>query len=84
MQNGSLLGPSFNSNEIKALLVREKLEYHFFENRNSRNDFISDQIINGNVIGYFDGRMEFGPRALARSIIADARNEKMQESSIKN
>tara|TARA_Y100000591_G_scaffold310425_1_gene312735 strand:- start:1690 stop:3540 length:1851 start_codon:yes stop_codon:yes gene_type:complete len=79
MQNGSLLGPSFNSNEIKALLVREKLEYHFFENRNSRNEFISDKIIDGNVIGYFDGRMEFGPRALgARSIIADARNEKMQ------
>ena len=35
MQNGSLLGPSFNSNEIKALPSSRKVKYHFFENRNS-------------------------------------------------
>ena len=79
-QYGSLLGPTYSSDEIKALLVREKLDYHYFEVRSERNEFIVDHIVNGNVIGHFDGRMEFGPRALgARSIIADARNQKMQK-----
>jgi len=80
IQKGSLLGPSFSSAEIKALLVRKKLDYHLLDNREERNKMIADLIARGNVIGYFDGRMEFGPRALgSRSIIADARSEEMQK-----
>lgn len=79
-QKGSLLGPSFSDNEIKALLTRENLTYHYFEKDEERNEFIADQLINEQVIGHFDGRMEFGPRALgARSIIADARSAAMQK-----
>ena len=79
-QKGSLLGPSFSENEIKALLTREKLAYHHFDTTEARNNFISDQLVNEQIVGYFDGRMEFGPRSLgARSIIADTRSTTMQK-----
>ena len=50
-------------------------------NDNDLYQIVSEEIINGKAIGWFQGRMEFGPRALGnRSIIADARSEKMQRN----
>ena len=77
---GSLLGPSFNNNEIKKKL--KSLSAIFDEyNFNKIIDIITDEIQNGKVVGWFQGKMEFGPRALGnRSILADPRNEKMQKN----
>ena len=77
MQN-ALLGPGYTVDEIKEVLEVHKLEYKQLE----RDEFyaaIASEIAAGKVIGYFKGRMEYGPRALgARSIIADPRNPDMQ------
>jgi carbamoyltransferase len=78
MQKASLLGPHYSDNYIEDFLANHDINYR----RLSYNDIVeevSNLIIDGNVIGWFQGRMEFGPRALgARSIIADARNPQMQ------
>ncbi len=78
-QRGSLLGPSFSNEEIRRFL----LERHapFVEvSEDKLPGRVADLIQAGKVIGWFQGRMEFGPRALgARSIIGDARSAKMQE-----
>jgi carbamoyltransferase len=78
-QSGSLLGPAFPEDEIEAMLDREKIVFehydHDFEMANRVAELLEDQ----NVVGWFQGRMEFGPRALgARSILGDARSPKMQ------
>jgi carbamoyltransferase len=78
LQKVSLLGPSYDDEYIENLLKKQNIPYR----RLSYNDIvekISDLIIAGKIIGWFQGRMEFGPRALgARSIIGDARNPDMQ------
>ena len=77
---GSYLGPEFNQNEIEKELKYlganfEILEYEMLIDKTS--EFLS----NGKAIGWFQGRMEFGPRALgARSILADPRSDKMQRN----
>ncbi|MEA3346613.1 MAG: carbamoyltransferase [Candidatus Auribacterota bacterium] len=77
-QEGSYLGPFFNTGEVTSRLDRlhavyEKVGYGGIPVR------VAELIENGNVVGWFQGRMEFGPRALgARSIIGDARNKEMQ------
>ena len=77
-QSGTLLGPSFSDSEIESAFNRVGAVYEYHEPQ----DLIkktAELIANGNVIGWFQGRMEFGPRALgARSIIGDARNSEMQ------
>ena len=64
------LGTEYSDDEIQASLDKYEVSYQKF----SRNDLInktSDEVINGNVIGWFQGKMEWGPRALGnRSIIA--------------
>lgn len=81
LQQGSLLGPSFSNDEIRAYLNREGLPYHYIENEEELLKRTVEAMINGMVVGWFHGRMEFGPRALgARSIIGDARNETMQST----
>lgn len=78
-QHGSLLGPEFKSEYIKLFLDQLKINYHEFKNTNELNLMISDELIKGSVIGLFQGKMEFGPRALgSRSIIGDARFPNMQ------
>ncbi len=80
-QEGSLLGPEFKSEHIKLLLREMQVNYHEYHDENELNDVVSEEIINGSVIGFFQGRMEFGPRALGcRSIIGDARSSKMQST----
>lgn len=77
-QHASYLGPAFSDDEIEKFLkekdiAHEKLEQAEIPSRVAR-------LIDGqNVIGWFQGRMEFGPRALgSRSIIGDARSREMQ------
>lgn len=78
-QKGSLLGPDYKSEHIKLFLDQMKINYHEFSDANKLNEMISDELIKGSVIGLFQGRMEFGPRALgSRSIIGDARFPNMQ------
>lgn len=78
-QNGSLLGPSFTNDEIRAFLDKQGLVYRYVEDESALLKETVKAMINGMVVGWFHGRMEFGPRALgSRSIIGDARNETMQ------
>ena len=76
---GSYLGPSFNENEIENTLNNLGAKYEKLDEENLINTVV-DELKNEKVIGWFQGRMEFGPRALgARSILADPRSEKMQK-----
>jgi carbamoyltransferase len=78
MQSGTYLGPAYDEKEIKVFLDGHGYPYEYLENGNVPSR-VADLIAEGKVIGWFQGRMEFGPRALgARSIIGDARNPKMQ------
>jgi carbamoyltransferase len=77
MQN-ALLGPSYSSVQIKTELDNFELVYEELVDE-KLYPHIAQEIAAGKVVGYFKGRMEFGPRALgARSIIADPRNINMQ------
>ena len=79
LQKGSYLGPSYSSNEIEAFLNRNLYAYLKFESIEERNRKLAKELNEGKILGYFDGRMEFGPRSLgSRSIIGDARNKDMQ------
>ena len=79
-QQASLLGPSFSSTEIRQFLADRNVPFKEFSDAEIP-DKIADLIKAEKVIGWFQGRMEFGPRALgARSIIGDAQSQKMQET----
>ena len=74
------LGPSFTNNEILAVLKQKNINYLFFERDDELIEVLCNNIINEKVVGLFNGRMEFGPRALgARSILADPRSKQMQK-----
>jgi len=78
-QRGSLLGPSYDDGEIRRRL--ESLGAAFDETADSAElvDKVSGMLADGKVVGWFQGRMEFGPRALgSRSILGDARNAETQ------
>lgn len=76
---GSYLGPKFSNEEIRKFLHGQKIAYHFVKDDGELFAKAGDYLAEGNIIGWFSGRMEFGPRALgSRSIIGDARNESMQ------
>lgn len=78
-QQGSLLGPEFQNGYTLSYLKRNKIPYIKLSNEEI-TERIADLIAQQKVIGWFQGRMEFGPRALgSRSIIGDARSPKMQE-----
>ena len=76
---GSYLGPKLNENEIEKNLISLKANYK----KVSDNEIIlstANELANNKTVGWFQGRMEFGPRALGgRSILADPRSEKMQK-----
>ena len=77
---GSYLGPEYSQKEIESELNRLGAKYNVF-NDQEIIEKTSLSLINGNAIGWFQGRMEFGPRALgARSIIGDPRSESMQKN----
>ena len=76
---GSFLGPSYSSEEIGAFLKNSEAIYEHFENDERLLAATVLAIEKGQVVGWFQGRMEFGPRALgSRSILGDPRNPKMQ------
>lgn len=80
-QSGTLLGPSYSDEEIRDFLDSIDAKYEAFEDEETLVDRVAEQIEQQKVVGWFQGRMEFGPRALGgRSIIGDARSEKMQET----
>jgi len=76
---GSYLGPSFCDNQVENTLKSLNAKYTK-QNEENLISLIANELKNGKIIGWFQGRMEFGPRALgARSIIADPRSDKMQK-----
>lgn len=76
---GSFLGPCFSNKEIQLFLSDSDAPHHFYENEDELLEIVSQQLDAGKIIGWFQGRMEFGPRALgSRSILGDARNSEMQ------
>jgi carbamoyltransferase len=78
-QCGSLLGPRFGDQEIIDFLDTTSARYHVFKKEEELVERVSDLIAAEKVVGWFQDRMEFGPRALgARSIIGDARSTTMQ------
>ena len=76
---GSYLGPDYFQDEIEKKLKEIGANFEVLE-EDELIEKTSSVLIEGKVIGWFQGRMEFGPRALgARSIIADSRSETMQK-----
>ncbi|MFN2350951.1 MAG: carbamoyltransferase [Kiritimatiellia bacterium] len=76
---GSYLGPSFSDDDIGAWLKEKGYPAEYIPDPQKRADAIAGTIADQQVVGLLQGRMEFGPRALGnRSIIGDARSEKMQ------
>lgn len=77
---GSYLGPSYTEHDIRKLIRKYDIPHSYFENQDELAKHTASLINSGKVIGWFQGRMEFGPRALGnRSIIGDARNPEMQK-----
>jgi len=77
--NGSYLGPSFDNNQVEKSLKSLNAVYAKQNDENLIN-IVANELKNEKTIGWFQGRMEFGPRALgSRSIIADPRSNKMQK-----
>jgi carbamoyltransferase len=75
---GSCLGPSFSNDVVQKFLDVNAFPYRTLEG-DAWADAIADLLAEGRVVGLFQGGMEYGPRALGnRSILADARNPKMQ------
>ncbi|MBO8232705.1 hypothetical protein CU311_08340 [Prochlorococcus marinus str. MU1402] len=75
---GTYLGPAFSNDEITKYLEQIKTPFHTYSDP-ELFECLTEELQKGHVIGWFNGPMEFGPRALgARSIIGDPRNQKMQ------
>lgn len=78
-QKGSLLGPRFSNDHIANFLGEMQAPHERFANEGELLEEVARAMAAGKIVGWFAGRMEFGPRALgARSIIGDARNATMQ------
>jgi len=77
---GAYLGPEYSMHEIERVARLHKAVYTRYEDFDRLIDAVADLIAAGHVVGWFQGRMEFGPRALGnRSILGDARNLEMQK-----
>jgi carbamoyltransferase len=80
-QGGSFLGPEFSESEIVQFLESKGAEFDVAGSDADLCDRVADLIADQHVVGWFQGRMEFGPRALGgRSILGDARSSKMQRT----
>lgn len=78
--NGSYLGPKFSNETIKKYLTSLGAKFKELKEDELLTN-LADYLKNEKAVGWFQGRMEYGPRALgARSIIADSRSEKMQKN----
>ena len=78
-QQGSYLGPRYGSGEVLAFLDRHAYPYERIADQAARLDLVARALAEGKIVGWFCGRMEFGPRALgARSILGDPRKPSTQ------
>ena len=78
-QQGSMLGPRFSTAAIRKLLEADNVSYRAFANEDELMRHIASLLAQEKVVGWFQGRMEFGPRALGgRSILGDPRSTRMQ------
>lgn len=78
LQKGSYLGPSFSNEFVENFLEAGGYSFHVLDPQN-RAQLVAKEIADGKIVGYFSGRMEYGPRALgARSILGDPRREDTQ------
>ncbi len=79
-QKHAYLGPSYSTEEIKKFLEEHKVKYLEFKDSKELIKKTADMLYKDNVVGWFQGRMEFGPRALgSRSILSNACNPKMKD-----
>ncbi len=79
MMQGSYLGPQFDDDEVREYLDNVKAKYDYFIEEDNLLNEVASILSKGYVVGWFQGRMEFGPRALGnRSILGDPRNREMQ------
>jgi carbamoyltransferase len=77
-QRGSYLGPGYSTESVTSFLEEHGYPFHRLEPR-TRSWAVAREIADGKIVGYFAGRMEYGPRALgARSILGDPRREDTQ------
>ena len=75
----SYLGPEYSNEKIKDILIDLGVKFETFTN-DKLLDFTTEKLIEGNAVGWFQNKMEFGPRALGgRSILGDARSPEMQK-----
>ena len=78
-QQGSYLGPRYSSEEVLAFLKRHAYPYVRVPTRDDRTALVAAALAEGKIVGWFSGRMEFGPRSLgARSILGDPRSATTQ------
>ena len=78
-QHGSLLGPRFSNEEVRAFLDGQTAKYRQFTDEGELCEYVAELIASEKVVGWMQGRTEFGPRALGcRSILGDARSRQMQ------
>jgi carbamoyltransferase len=74
------LGKEFSETEVTAFIKNNRLKHQHFKEENDLLSFVADALTKGKVIGWFEGRAEWGPRALGnRSILADPRDKKMKD-----
>ncbi len=79
VQNNVFVGPSYSNDEIKSFLDTNKIHYKFLEMKKLLQT-TAKLISESNVVGWYQGKMEWGPRALGnRSILADPRYAKMKD-----
>jgi carbamoyltransferase len=77
---GAFLGPEFSEFDIRTTARRYKAPYHHYDDFAQLCTHVADYLASGKAVGWFQGRMEWGPRALGnRSILGDARNKDMQK-----
>ncbi len=77
---GAYLGPEYSNIDIEYMARKYKAVYHRYDDFDKLVDKVADLLSEGYVVGWMQGRMEFGPRALGnRSILGDARNPEMQK-----
>jgi carbamoyltransferase len=78
--SGSYLGPEYSDIDIKLMAKKYDAKFSRYDNFTDVASLTAKYLAEGCAVGWFQGRMEFGPRALgARSILGDARNEEMQK-----
>jgi carbamoyltransferase len=77
---GSYLGPEYSDIDVNLIVKKYNARATYFSNGNELSKHVAQKLSEENVIGWMQGRMEFGPRALGgRSILGDPRSEEMQK-----